>query len=147
MKTLKKWMGEAGAGLANDHGYDNLFDVLSEIALGGSEHLSSALAVIATGVLDALVVGQVSKLTSLKASVGTTGTAGATTVQVLVNGVSKAEVTVDNTDTDGIVITDEDLDVDLAVDDVVQFNVSAAPTAGADLVATVRMSSVAVEGR
>jgi hypothetical protein len=92
-----------------------------------------------------MVVGQAGTLNSLKASVGTTGTADATTVQVLVNGVSKGEVTIDNTDDDGTVATSDELGVALAVDDVVQLNVSAAPTGGADLVATARISSVAVE--
>lgn len=145
MKTIKKWMGKAGAGLADDHGYDDLYDVLTELAKGGAENVSSYLATIATGLLGAMVVGQAGKLNSLKAAVGTTGTAGATTVQVLVNGVSKGEVTVDNTDADGTVATDDELDIDLAVDDVVQLSVSAAPTGGADLVATARISSVVVE--
>lgn len=143
--TLKKWMGKAGAGLANDHGFDDLHDVLAALAAGGAEQVSSYLATIATGLLGAMVVSQAGKLNSLKAAVGTTGTAGATTVQVLVNGVSKGEVTVDNTDDDGTVATDDELGIDLAAGDVVQLNVSAAPTAGADLVATARISSVVVE--
>lgn len=143
--TLKKSLGEAAAFIDESHGTDRLYDVLKTLAENGAEMLTDKLATIATGLLSGFVVDKPSKLIGLRTSVGVCGTADSTTVQVLVNSVSKGELTTANDDADGtkksLVITP----LALAAGDLVQLNVSAAPTAGEDLVATVRMQPVTVE--
>ena len=74
----------------------------------------------------------------LSIQVGTTGSAGSTTVQVHRNGVaiSGAELTIANTDANG---SNAELVIDQKFNagDVMEIVVSAAPTAGADLIASV----------
>lgn len=142
--TLKKSTGEAGAFLDESNARDSrLYDVLKEMAYDGAP-LSAYQATIAVAVIAGMVIRHACKLRELKIAVGTTGTAGSTTVAVLVNGVSKGTLTVANTEADGTV-TSTDLDVALAEDDVVTLSVTAAPTGGAALTATAHMGGVTVE--
>lgn len=142
--TLKKSLGEAGAFFDESNARDSrLYDVLKDMAMDGAP-LSVYQATIATAVLAGMVIRNACKLREFKVSVGTTGTAGSSVVEVLVNGVSKGSLTVANTDADGIVKS-LDLDVALVEDDVVTIEVTTAPTAGAALTATAHMSGVTVE--
>lgn len=79
----------------------------------------------------------------LRAEVGTTGTAGSTTIQVHLNGVaiSGAEVTVANTDADGTKAVAVATSVVLAAADTLELVVSAAPTAGADIVTSAKFTT------
>jgi len=146
MKVLKKLLGIAGAGI--DESYEDinqLYDVLKALVQGKSPAASAYQATIATATIGAFIVDDdESKLTGLRTSVGTTGTAGSTTVQVHKNGASQGELTTANTEDDG---TKKSLalDISLAAGDLVEIVVSAAPTAGADLVASVQANAVTVE--
>jgi len=143
--TLKKDLGKAGAWLGETSGgYDNalLRDVLLELANGGGGDLSARQATVATATIGGLLVKRACKLTGLRTAVGTTGTAGSTTVQVHKNGVAVtgAEATTANTEADGtkkaVALTTA---VALAASDLVELVVSAAPTGGADLTATAEI--------
>lgn len=140
--TLKKTLGDAGAFLADDHGDDNLHAVLKAMAEEGAA-LNAYQATVATAIIGGHVVDKPSKLRNFRIDVGTTGTAGSTVVEVNVNGTQKGELTVDNADADGTGKS-VDLDVDLVAGDVVTIEVTTAPTAGANLVATARMRPVTV---
>lgn len=141
---LKKLMGEAGAGLDDSTGKDNLYDVLKALAEGAGQSLTAYQATIATATIAALVADSAFKIRSLRVAVGTTGSAGATTLQVHLNGASQGELTVDNTDADGTKAS-LSLNVDVVAGDLLELVVSAAPTSGADLAATARLSAVTVE--
>ncbi len=140
--TLRKDLGEAGAFLGDKlvglKGH-NLRDVLVEMILGPKD-LNGKQDTIATGTIAAMLVKRPGFLNGLRTSVGTTGTADSTTLQVHVNGVSKGELTTANTEADG---TKKALALStplaLAVGDLVELVVSAAPTAGADLAATAEI--------
>lgn len=145
MTTLKKLLGEAGAGLDESYeGANRLYEVLKKMVQSQSESVSAFQATIATETLMAMVADAATKLTSLRASVGTTGTADATTVQIHVNGNSKGEVTIDNTDADGTKKA-VSLAIDIAEGDLLELVVSAAPTGGADLAASARLQPITVE--
>lgn len=89
---------------------------------------------IATAVLASYLVTRPMTLLEFRIAIGTTGSAGDTDVDVEVNGVSQAQLTIDNTDADD---TQQSTGVftsaALAVGDIVTVSVTAAPTAGADL--------------
>lgn len=143
-KTLKQLMGTGGAGFDDSMGFDNLYDVLKAMAEGLSEMATAYQDTVATATIGGMVVNSACKLTNLRTSVGTTGTAGATTVQAHLNGVSQGELTTDNTDADGTAKSLA-LDVDLVAGDLVELVVSAAPTGGTDLVASARAQPITVE--
>ena len=143
--TLKKLIGSAGAGMDESHGTDTLYDVLKALAQSGGQSVSAQQAVIATATLGGMVADGASQLKSLSIAAGTTGSAGSTTVQAHVNGVSKGELTIANTEDDAVAKTLALTGVDLVAGDLVELVVSAAPTAGADLTATARLSNVVVE--
>lgn len=140
--TLKRDLGKAGAYLGdNSGGYQNslLRDVLIELNNSAPLCFDAYQATIATATVAAKMVHRASKLKGLRTSVGTTGTAGSTTVQVHLNGsaVTGAEATTANTEADG---TKKNValssDVALAAGDLLELVVSAAPTGGADLAAS-----------
>lgn len=140
--TLRKDIGEAGAFLGDKSGpYDSLRDVLLEM-IQGPKDLNGHQDTIATATIAGMLVKRAGKLTGLRTSVGTTGTAGSTTVQVHKNGsaVTGAEATTANTEADGtkkaVALSTA---VALAAGDLVELVVSAAPTAGAALDATAEI--------
>jgi hypothetical protein len=145
-KTLKKLLGIGGAGI--DESYEDvnqLYDVLKAMVEGAAPALSARQTTIATADIGGMLVDDAEgKLLRLRTSVGTTGTAGSTTVQVHKNGVSQGELTTANTEADGVKKS-LTLDVALAAGDLIELVVSAAPTAGADLVASVYTSPITVE--
>lgn len=89
--------------------------------------------VIAAAVLDQMVITQKGRIGSLTVKAGVTGTAGLTTVVVNKNGAPVGpSVSIDNTEVDGTtkkIGIDEDVDLG----DVVDVEVTVAPTAGANL--------------
>lgn len=141
--TLKASMGEAHAWLSDDHGDDNLLDVLTALAEGPNP-LTAHQATIATAVLAGMVAYKAFKLKSFSAAAATTGSAGSTIVELNHNGVTVASITIDNTDADGTV-THVALDVDVAVGDTLEIEVDTAPTSGAGLNTTATMSAVALQ--
>ena len=146
--TLKKDLGKAGAFLGDESGgyaHQLLRDVLVELAQGSAGSVDAYQATIATAIIGGKLVNRAGKLKGLRTSVGTCGTANSTTVQVKVNGTSKGELITAHDAADGIKQSLA-LDVALAAGDLVTLVVSAAPTAGADLVASaVLTSDVTVE--
>jgi hypothetical protein len=142
--TLRKDLGQAGAFLGDQSGgYANqsLRDVLVEVVKGPRD-LNAHQDTIAVATIAGMLVKRAGKLTGLRTSVGTTGTADSTTVQVHKNGVAVtgAEATTANTEADGtkkaVALTTP---VALAAGDLVELVVSAAPTAGAALDATAEI--------
>lgn len=148
--TLKQLLGNAGAGMDESMGFPpgcRLYDVLAELAQGGVQTLTGRLATPAVEIMNGMILDRDTKLTKLRMAVGTTGTAGSTTCRVLKNGVAitGATLTIANTDADGSKDVTDDLDVDLEAGDLIEIDLSAIPTAGADVTVTAVMSSVVVE--
>lgn len=143
-KTLKKFIGEGASLLDDSNGADNLYDVLNELVEGVSDCVTAYQAVVATGIIGSIVVQRASTLRSLSASLAVCGTAGSTTLQVRVNGTSKGSLSWANTDPDPSYKT-LSLDINVAAGDVVDLNVSAAPTGGTGLTATARVRPVIAE--
>lgn len=141
--TLKKYMGEGGAGLDDSTGQNNLHDVLTAMA-AASRNLDAYQATIAVATIGGCVAGADGVLDNLRSLVGTCGTADSTTVQVRVNGISEGELTTAHDAADG---TKKSLDLHTAISagDLIELVVSAASTAGADLVASAHVSPVVVE--
>jgi hypothetical protein len=144
VKKLEQNLGETGAYTDRSSGKDNLYDVIKAMAQGPANDLDARQDTVATGLIASRILTGDVKLTGLKIRVGTTGTAGSTTVQVLKNGVSQGSLTIANTDADGT-LSSLSLDVDCEADDYIEINVSAAPTAGANLIASVKMAAVDVQ--
>lgn len=147
--TLKSYLGDAGALSDDSMGLPSgcrLYDVLVALAEGGAQVLTQFLATPAVQVLNAMVVNKATRLKNLRMHVGTTGTAGSTTCRVLKNGVAVtgATLTIANTDDDGSQDS-VDLDVAVAAGDVLSIDLSAIPTAGANVTVTALCSEVTVE--
>lgn len=142
--TLKKYMGEGGAGLDDSMGLDNLYDVLKALAEVAGEKLHAYQATIATGIIGGMNCDKAGTLVAFRTSVGTCGTAGDTDVQVKLNGVNQQELTTDNAEDDGTKKS-ATLAVAVAAGDVITIEVTAAPTAGADLIASATVLPVTVE--
>jgi hypothetical protein len=144
LATLKKMMGEGGAGQDESHGSDRLYDVLKALAEQGTL-FSATQATVAAAAIGGFVADQTTKLRSLWIDVAVAGTAGSTSVRARVNGTLVGDTaTVANTDADGTSIG-VDLDVEIEAGDLVEIVVTAAPTGGTGLTATLRMSPVTVE--
>jgi len=144
VKNLEQNLGETGAFTDRSSGKDNLYDVVKAMAQGPANDLDGRQDTVATGIVSSRIASGDAKITGLKIRVGTTGTAGSTTVQVLKNGASQGSLTIANTEDDGTQKS-LDLDVDCVEDDYVEINVSAAPTGGANLIASVKMAAVDVQ--
>lgn len=142
--TLKRSLGEAGAFIDDSHGENNLLAVLQALAASSGEALTYTQATPTTGVKAAILADSATTLANVYVKVGTTGTAGTTTVAVLVNGVSKATVDVANTEADGV---SKGVAIDFPVEagDLVELSVTAVATDAADLSATARLKPVTVE--
>lgn len=143
---MKASLGEAGAFFDESSGYDNLFKILQAIASAGGPPLSVKTVSPTTGIKASLVCDVKTRLGTLYVKVGTTGSAGATTVQVLKNGVALTDVvTVDNAEADGvykgIAFDDEQCDSG----DLIEINFSAVATSAANVTATLRFAPVLVE--
>ncbi|HUV11463.1 MAG TPA: hypothetical protein VMX12_10835 [Acidimicrobiia bacterium] len=123
-------------------------DEVQGIARG--KRLQAYQATIATGILDGMVIDRPGKIRSLRAKVLTTGTAGATSVDVkkiprgspTAASILLATLDIDNTDPDGTETTAVNFagtngdDAKVESGDVVYLEVTAAPTAGAGLILT-----------
>lgn len=145
MVTLKRDLGHAGAFLGDQSGpYDGLPEILRALCAGPVGSLNGRQDTIATGTLAGTVASGPGKLSGLRSSVGTTGTAGDTVAGVNVNGVSKGTLTTSNTEADGTKKS-LSLDVDLVAGDLVEIVVSTAPTAGANLTVSAFFQPVTIE--
>ena len=142
--TLKKLVGEAGAGHDKSHGSDTIYDVFKALAEASGEVLPAYQVTVAAATIASLIADKATTLAAFNVAVATTGTAGATTVQAQVNGSMVSELTVDNTDADGTKVSATPAQA-IAAGDLVELVVTAAPTAGAGLTATARLKPVTVE--
>lgn len=149
--TLKRLLGNAGAGIdESSGGYSRLYDVLKALALAAGDVLAATVASPSAAVIATLLVDQPTRLAGFGIDVGTTGTAGTTTVIVNKNGTPITAVTlsVANTEADGtskFIDVDDFGDVDLDQGDIVTIEVTAAATGVAALNAVVRTNPVKVE--
>jgi hypothetical protein len=159
LTILKKYLGEAGAGLDNSHDpgpgvkKSRLLDVLSALCLG-KPLINAHLAVIATGILARAVITGPDTLRELSCRIDVCGSAGNTVVQVRVNTVVITSLTIDNAAVDPTQVKislpnvaggTNTLGFDVKDGDIVDLNVSAAPTGGTGLTATLRSSPIDIE--
>ncbi len=110
-----------------------------------SHPLLGFLVTIATGTIAGGIADRKLLLRGLRTEVGTTGSAGDTIVQAHVNGslVAGATTTTDNTDANGTAFqAAPTVETIINPGDVIEIVVSAAPTAGVDLAATLDMVEV-----
>lgn len=134
-KQLKQLVGDGGAGHDQSHGSDTLRDVVAAMIDGMPPAVTARQATVATGVVNGCVVDRTGRYdVVLEMDVGTTGTADDTVVEAQANGTLIPDVTgtIDNTDADGTSVRAEAQNVLLTRGDVVQLEVTAAPTAGAN---------------
>lgn len=148
---LKQYVGEAGAGLDNSHSPRNgsrLYDVLKQLCLG-KPLVSGVLPTIATGVLARIPITAPDTLRELSARVDVCGSAGNTVLEVRVNTVVVGSITFANTDPDPsqkkLTLGTGGVGVDVKDGDIVDINVSAAPTGGTGLAYALRSSPIDIE--
>jgi hypothetical protein len=142
--SLNRSLGEAGAFFDDSNGRDNLLRILQAMAASSGETIGYSQATPTTGIKGALLCDSPTTLANVYMKVDVAGTVGATTVAVLVNGVSKATLSVDNAETDG---TAKGLAIGLNLEagDKVELSVTAVGTGATGLSATVRLKPVTVE--
>jgi hypothetical protein len=153
--TLKKLMGEAGAGLDQSHSPPapgRLYDVLLALINQSRAPLLNVhfAGTVVTGVLARVPITAPDVLRELSARLDVCGTAGNTVVQVRLNGVSVGSLTIDNAAADPTQAkvqlgTVPGAGIDVKDGDIVDINVSAAPTAGSGLTVAVRSCPIDVE--
>jgi hypothetical protein len=158
---LKQGLGDASAEFSSDHSSGpagiptKLNDILNQLCKPKpylSVHNAGA---IATGVLGRLVMNKADTLRELAVRVDVCGTAGQTSVQVRVNAavVANGTLVVDNADPDpsqkkivlGAGGPNGGAGVDVKDGDIVDINISVAPTAGTGISATLYGGPVGIE--
>lgn len=148
MSTAKipQGMGrDAHAFLDASNGASNLYDVLQALAKGSAGDVDSGLvASPAAAVIQTKLVHRDSRLGSLGLSVGTTGSAGTTTLTVNVAGSSVGSVSVENTDADGTVTREDLTDVLVPAGSLVTLELTAVATGAANVVASAALEPVEV---
>lgn len=145
--TLKKILGEANAFFDESNGQPSILrEVLTALAEDGVQH-SVYQATIATATLFSMIVDKATTLRNFRIAVADTGSATQSDVEVQLNGttVTGTALSIVNTEADAIQKDSGELDVDLAVGDLVEIVVTAAPTSGVGLTASMRLGGVEVE--
>lgn len=143
--TLKRSLGEANAYFDDANGgADNLLAILAAMAASSGESVSFREPTPTTGVKSAIVADTPTTLANIYARVGVAGTAGTTTLAVLVNGESVATLSVGNAEADG---TAKGVAINRAIEpgDVVELSITAVATGATNVVATARLKPVTVE--
>lgn len=135
--TLKKFLGEAGGQQSDDLGGDRLYDLLLALVKQGQTVVATNASTITTGVKATTIALFDGALGNISVRAGTGGSAGATVVSVIKNGVTLATtISSDNALADGAVVQG-DLSADplaaVTKGDIIQISVTTAPTAGANL--------------
>ena len=145
--VLKKLLGEGLAGFDESHGAPSrLYELMESIVKLGAPLDGGQVGAISTAVVARRVVDVDSVLGKLSVRVGTTGSAGQTDVQVRVGATLLAPTaTVLNTDADGTTLSVDMGEAAVAAGQTVSIEVTAAPTAGADLDATVGIRPASIE--
>lgn len=145
--TLKRSSREAQSFSDESNGRpSSVYEVIKSLAENPPFTVKAHLAVIATGILTTAYTEKATRLRKLWTRAAVCGTAGSTTVQVLVNGVlaTGATATIANTDTDGALV-ETDLDVAVPAGARIDLSVSAAPTAGTGLSVQADFNALTVE--
>lgn len=142
--TLKRSLGEAGAFFDESNGQDNLLAVLQALAASSGETIGYSQATPTTGIKGALLCDSPTKLSNVYMKAVVAGTAGTSTVAVLVNSVSVATLSVGNAEADGT-YKGLAIELDLEAGDLVELEVTAVGTGATGLSATVRLKPVDVE--
>jgi hypothetical protein len=159
LTILKKYTGEGGAGFDASHDpgpgtkKSKLLDVLTALCLG-KPLINAHLPTIATGILARAVITGPDTLRELSARIDVCGSAGNTVIQVRVNTVVITSLTIDNLAADptqvkisipSVALGTDTKGFDVKDGDIVDLNVSAAPTGGTGLTATLRSSPIDIE--
>lgn len=143
--TLKKLLGDAGAGMDQSHGSNRLYDVLkqlvSDMQAARQTVVSAYLETIATGIIATRHAPKAGFLKKFTTTINVCGSSGNTTVRVLKNGaaVASLDLTTANTDPDPTTKT-VDLGaaaVAVAAGDLIQIQISAAAGSATGLSATL----------
>src|SRR4029078_2243847 len=145
--TLKKAMKEAQAFSDDSNGRaSSLYDLLASLAGNPSFEIKGVQANIATGIVASGFTTKATRIRKVWARAAVCGSAGATNVQVLVNGTVQASCTlnIDNADTDGVLKTATP-DVAVPAGARIDINISAAPTGGTGL--TVQVDCNPIDGQ
>lgn len=145
--TLKKASKEAQSFSDESNGRpSSMYEVMKSLCENPSFELAANQATIATGIIATRYTNKATRLRKLWARAIVAGSAGATTVQVLVNGVlaTGATITIDNADVDAALVQ---LSLDVAVPALarIDLNVSAAPTGGTGLTVQADFNAITVE--
>ena len=143
--TLQRDMGEANSYFSDDSGKDNLAKVLAALSSAGETLSFKQVGATTTGIKASMVTDVPTRIATLQVHVGDTGDAGDTVVSIRVDGtLLTPTVTVDNAEDDD---TAKGVAVDTKVDagSLVEIDITAAPTAGALVTATLRLKPVTVE--
>ncbi len=144
LKKLKKAHGrDAQAFLDDSSGKDNLRAILADMAKAGPV-LTATLATIVTGQLNAIVFPFPVLLVSLTTIIGGTGSGGQTDVDVMTSAGTLATTTTLNTEPNNTAKTDT-VAVEVPANTEISLEVSAQPTSGSALTATVLMQPIEVE--
>ncbi len=152
---LKQYVGEAGAGGASDHSPSatptKLYDLLKQLAQPKPYLSAHVPGTVATGVLARLPITRPDTLRELVVRLDVCGSAGQTVVQARVNGVlvTNGALTIDNAAADPtqvkVTLGSGNAGIDVKDGDIVDINVSTAPTAGSGLSATIYGGPVGIE--
>ena len=146
---LKRSLGDAGAAIDESHGAPSILrQVLTALANLIPPFLSAAQATVATGVQATACIDQAGDYDIvLRTDIGTTGTAGSTTVKAQQNGsdITNATTTTANTEADGTSKRGAATSVTLAAGDIITINVTAAPTGGANGTYSLYLKPVHIE--
>lgn len=156
---LKQGLGDAGAEVDASHSASvlptKLYDLMKALCLPKPMLSVHFAGTVVTGVLARLPITKPDCLRELVVRLDICGSAGATTVQVRVNGslVANGALTIDNAAADptqskitlGAGGPNGGAGVDVKDGDIVDINVSVAPTAGSGLSATIYGGPVGIE--
>jgi hypothetical protein len=148
--TLKKLLGEAGAGMDQSHGAPSVLrEVLTAMAKAGTPLNAAQVGAVSTGVKAAVVAPFDGVIGDIAARLGTCGTAGSTTVVVNKNGTPLATgVAVAHDVADGeaqLADLSGDAAAEFSAGDYIEVEVTAVATGAADLDVSLSLRSVKVE--
>lgn len=146
--VLPKTLGEAAAFFADDHaGSVNLYDILVQMMKAGAQVNGYNASTITTGVKGSVIATFDGVLGLAAMSALDNGSAGNTVVAVVKNGVTVASLTCAH-DTANGTVTSSDLSTLSAaafvVGDLIEVEVTTAPTSGTDLTVSCQMRPVSL---
>lgn len=142
--TLKKLLGEAGAGLDESNGgYSTLREVLKTLVQESWFPYTVSQGTVATGTIGFFVAQTPLRLTNFAMDVANQGESGTTTIQVQVDTNDVAELSVANDAQTGS--ASAELNVEIPAGSTVAIVVTAAADNAAGLIATAQFSKSSIE--